>query len=257
MIDALAEVRREPPDPPYSSVIVDEVQDLSLVGVQLAHALVGDRPDGLLLVGDSQQKVYPGVTNSQTPASTSAADPECCKVNNRNGSTIVDRAIAFLGGDAFDDIDGTRTTNAGPIVDDRTGEVLDVSAATVGELDEALIEAIRRLPDTTAHRGAAAVLCAGKGGVERYTKLLTRARIPVQSLTSYRANTTASVKVGTFCRSKGLDFKYVYLPQYDMSIQPTPGKKQSDVDRIWLARNQVFVGMTRARDLLWLGTVRP
>ena len=41
-------------------MIVDEVQDLTCVGLQFLHALVGDRPDGLLMVGDGQQSVYPG-----------------------------------------------------------------------------------------------------------------------------------------------------------------------------------------------------
>jgi hypothetical protein len=47
---ALASVRQQPLDPPYCAVIVDEVQDLNLLGVQLLHALVGDRPDALLLI---------------------------------------------------------------------------------------------------------------------------------------------------------------------------------------------------------------
>jgi len=34
------------------AVIVDEVQDLTCVALQMLHALVGHRPDGLLLVGD-------------------------------------------------------------------------------------------------------------------------------------------------------------------------------------------------------------
>ncbi|MFF9980355.1 UvrD-helicase domain-containing protein [Streptomyces erythrochromogenes] len=57
---ALAEVSEEGGGTPYAAVIVDEVQDLTLVGVRLLHALVGNAPNGLLLVGDGQQSVYPG-----------------------------------------------------------------------------------------------------------------------------------------------------------------------------------------------------
>ena len=44
----------------YSSVIVDEVQDLNLVAVQFLKAFTDDGPNQLLIIGDGQQSVYPG-----------------------------------------------------------------------------------------------------------------------------------------------------------------------------------------------------
>lgn len=40
--------------------VLTELRDKQSVGLQLLHTMVGDRPDGLLLVGDGQQAVYPG-----------------------------------------------------------------------------------------------------------------------------------------------------------------------------------------------------
>ena len=60
---ALESVRATPLAAPYTSVIVDEVQDLKCLGLKLAHALVGDATDGLFLVGDGQQSTYPGGFN--------------------------------------------------------------------------------------------------------------------------------------------------------------------------------------------------
>ncbi len=57
---AEAELRREPLTGVYSSVIVDEAQDLSAAMVRMLHSLVGDEPDGLTLIGDGQQSIYPG-----------------------------------------------------------------------------------------------------------------------------------------------------------------------------------------------------
>jgi uncharacterized protein (DUF302 family) len=42
----------------YAAVIVDEVQDISEIAVRLLHSLVGDRADGLLLVGDATQRIF-------------------------------------------------------------------------------------------------------------------------------------------------------------------------------------------------------
>ncbi|HEY1529859.1 MAG TPA: UvrD-helicase domain-containing protein, partial [Galbitalea sp.] len=44
----------------YSAVIADEAQDLSCSMIRMLHAIVGDRPDGLNLIGDGQQTIYAG-----------------------------------------------------------------------------------------------------------------------------------------------------------------------------------------------------
>ncbi|WP_434770535.1 UvrD-helicase domain-containing protein [Curtobacterium flaccumfaciens] len=44
----------------YDAVIVDEAQDLSCAMVALVHQLVGDRTDGLTLIGNGQQTIYRG-----------------------------------------------------------------------------------------------------------------------------------------------------------------------------------------------------
>ena len=57
---AEAELRRAPLKDRYTAVIVDEAQDLSCAMIRMLHGLVGDRPDGLTLIGDGQQTIYPG-----------------------------------------------------------------------------------------------------------------------------------------------------------------------------------------------------
>ena len=48
----------ELPEANYAAVIVDEVQDISEIGLRMLHSIVGDRPDGLLLVGDATQRIF-------------------------------------------------------------------------------------------------------------------------------------------------------------------------------------------------------
>ncbi|MFV2102068.1 3'-5' exonuclease [Micromonospora sp. LOL_024] len=64
-----------------------------------------------------------------------------------------------------------------------------------------------------------------------------------------------ALKVGTYLRAKGLEFKYVYLPCHDQGLKAAQLGGSADVDRLALARRQLFVAMTRARDLLWLGSI--
>jgi hypothetical protein len=60
LASALHELERRPVEPAYEAVIVDEVNDLNLLGLRLVRALAGPGGDGLLLVGDGRQAVYPG-----------------------------------------------------------------------------------------------------------------------------------------------------------------------------------------------------
>jgi superfamily I DNA/RNA helicase len=106
--------------------------------------------------------------------------------------------------------------------------------------------------------GDIAVLAATKRTVDGILALLSASRIPCVELGRYDGRTTDRVKVGTFKRAKGLEFKYVFLPR--LSDQPsTPLTDESELahrERLERERRELFVGMTRARDGLWLGFLR-
>ncbi|MCR1786475.1 ATP-binding domain-containing protein [Nocardioides carbamazepini] len=63
------------------------------------------------------------------------------------------------------------------------------------------------------------------------------------------------MKVGTFKRAKGLDFKCVLMP--GLRHHPPPQRRNETdsayAERLERFRRELFVGMTRARDRLWLG----
>lgn len=81
--------------------------------------------------------------------------------------------------------------------------------------------------------------------------LLRQHGIPVELLTDYAGRTTDAVKVGTFKRAKGLEFKVVFLPRFH--DRPPSAATQ---DAVALDRRERYVAMTRARDVLWIGQVR-
>jgi superfamily I DNA/RNA helicase len=262
ILAALAELRRQPLARAYGSVIVDEVQDLTLAGVRLLHALVGDAPDGLFLVGDGQQKVYPGGFKLADAGINVRGRSRVLKHNYRNGSRILERALQYLAGAAYEDIDDAEPDRGPVTTSDRTGEVVDVVRSTWARVDEELVAAIARLGDGPAHRGSTAVLCAGTENVERYRTLLARSGVEAQPLADYDGHTTSAVKVGTYKRAKGLEFTHVFLPRYGVARRPDRAGNAHPprvADRDWAEqrRNEVFVAMTRARDTLWLGSLAP
>ncbi len=256
LLSALAELEKRPADPPYAAVIVDEVQDLTLIGVKLLHALAGDVPNGLLLIGDGQQAVYPGGFRLADAGIDIRGRGAVLRTNYRNAAPILAAAFAVVSDDPYDDLDG-----AAPI-GERTvdltyhdGQVVRVVATDQAEHIARLVEAIRALP---AQEGSpladAAVLCRSLREVGDYHRRLTRAGIPVMRLEHYDGRPVEAVKLGTYRRAKGLDFKYVFLPDHDAD-PPTGAAGDVDRERAELHRRQLFVAMTRARDLLWLGSV--
>lgn len=273
---ALEEISHTPVRPAYSAVIADEVQDLTLVGVRLLHALVGDARNGLLLIGDGQQAVYPGGFRlTDANINIKGARSEILRTNYRNAAEILDTALAVVATDTFDDVDGE--THAGQRDVELThhgGNVIRVDAKDQTAHDATLINTINKLARETARNAASnaagngtaeaasalagmAVLCARRREVGHYHAILTRAHIPVLRLEDYDGRSADAVKLGTYRRAKGLEFKCVFLPGYHAALPPATaeaGTRAADQERQALARRQLFVAMTRARDTLWLGS---
>ncbi|MEU8550057.1 UvrD-helicase domain-containing protein [Streptomyces roseoverticillatus] len=254
---ALDEALAHPGATPYTSVVADEVQDLTFVGVRLLHALIGDADNGLLLVGDGQQAVYPGGFRLSDAGIDVRGRGQVLRTNYRNAKEILDAALAVVADDSFDDIDGTPTAGRRDVdLAYGDGRVTRFTAPTRAEHDAALLAALRELgpvawPDT-------AVLCRTGTERERYRRLLTRAGIPAITLEQYDGRPVPGVKLGSYHRAKGLEFKHVHLPDHDAPAAAGQGDGTDDGvarERRELHRSQLFVAMTRARDSLWLGTV--
>jgi superfamily I DNA/RNA helicase len=103
--------------------------------------------------------------------------------------------------------------------------------------------------------GDMAVLVRTRRQLEHYARVLARAGIDHVDLREYDGRTSDRVKVGTFKRAKGLEFKFVLLPGLDdRPAEPWSGESaESFRERTERERRELYVGMTRARDGLWLG----
>jgi len=84
--------------PAYRAAIVDEAQDLTLVGLQLVRALVNgpdgtDPADGLLIVGDGAQRIYAGGFSLRQAGVETRGRTTVLRVNYRNTQEIIDSAM--------------------------------------------------------------------------------------------------------------------------------------------------------------------
>ena len=257
------DIVRDRRKPTYEAAIVDESQDLTLVSLELIRALVNgrsakDRPDALFLVGDGAQKLYPGGFTLSEAGVDVRGNSVTLRVNYRNPPEILRAAMACAGSEQVDDLGEVyrrgdfrpktvRSANAKP------------SLVRVGDIDAQIghvIEQIRLLrhQDVNLGLGDIGVFAPSNDLVDRTISRFEDAEIACQPLAKYEGLSTGAIKVGTFNRAKGLEFKVVFL--LDLSIFPgrrRPAKAAAENDeRMALHVSQLFVAMTRARDGLFL-----
>lgn len=172
------------------------------------------------------------------------------RTNYRNAAPILEAALGMIRDDPFDDLDGPAPNGRRDVdLTYHDGKVVRERARSDHDHDRRLVEALHAqttLADT-------ALLCPTLRQTDEYQRLLSRSGIPVIRLEHYDGRPVEAVKLGTYRRAKGLEFKNVYLPHHDRLILKG-GDTDSDRERAEIARRQLFVAMCRARDLLWLGS---
>ena len=241
----------------YDAVIVDEAQDLSCAMVSLMHHLVGDRADGLTLIGDGQQTIYPGgYTLSEVGISLSGRGV-VLDVNHRNTAEILEFAKEMVADDQFVDIEGVDGVGDTVSAISRSGPAPAFHRfSSRAEHDRSMIarlsEVLRLIG--TGH-GDVGILAATNRQADDIRGVLREAGIPVIMLDEYSGRTSDAVRVGTVKRAKGLEFKQVLLAHVDRRLlDPVTGEpSETDRERRERGRRELYVGMTRARDGLWVG----
>ncbi len=244
--DALDVVRRGSAKR-YRFVLVDEAQDLDLLSVKLAAALVADDRDGLTLVGDGQQAIYAGGYTLKEAGIAVTGRSTVLDTNYRNTRQVLEAARGVVRADDFDDLEDVHESGDRMIRAVRDGlPVLAVTAPDATSLDVALVEALAgHVP-----LAGCAVLCRTAKEAERLQHVLFRNGVPVMDLEQYDGTPVDAVKVGTVKRAKGLEFSRVFIPRMDSYLLD---EGLAEPERLQRERRELFVGMTRARDELWLG----
>jgi len=247
---------RETPLEGVEHVIIDEAQDLSCAMIRMLHAIVGDRPDGLTLIGDGQQTIYPGGYALAEAGISIAGRGVVLSTNYRNTREIAAFAALVVQGDEVIDLEGDqgRADDALEIV--RTGpEPRQHAFASTAEHDVALVAEALALVRAGCDPGDLGVLTLTRRDAEECARALRAAGFETLELDEYRGVTSSAIKVGTIKRAKGLEFKQVLLARVGGNLL-APAADELDegaLERREIERRELYVGMTRARDGLWVG----
>ncbi|QLY34389.1 UvrD-helicase domain-containing protein [Nocardia huaxiensis] len=249
---AINELRDRPLDDTedYALVVVDEVQDFTLMELKLVHQISGGSSDAqLLLVGDGQQQVYAGGWKlSDAGIPLPGGRGRVLKTNYRNREAVLRFAQRVEASNTVDDLDG------GPGFVLRDSEVVlpggkvVVKSVRRSEIDEELVRAINESGYSSSD---AAVIVGGRRDALHYQHVLERAGLSPLPLDKYDGIQHDAIKVGTVHRSKGMDFAAVFhiTEKPDVPLSELTGGAR---DRAELLARQSLVAMSRPRDFLWV-----
>jgi hypothetical protein len=247
---------RKTPLEGYSAVVVDEAQDLTCAMIRMLHAVVGDRADGLNLIGDGQQTIYPGGYTLAEAGISLVGRGVIMTRNYRNTVEIADFAASLVAGDEFVDIEGLMSRADLPAQIMRHGTKPKVTKfSSRSAHDRSLVEHVRTLLANGTRLGDIGILTHTNYAAADAIKALAGASVRTVELLKYDGKPVDAVKVGTIKRAKGLEFKQVLVVRTPLRLlEAAPlGIDSAESERRELDRRELYVAMTRARDGLWVG----
>ena len=244
---ALDHVRANPVSDPYSAIIVDEAQDISEVGVRFLMELLDGGPAGrIVLIGDAGQRIYPGGYRLSELGLEIRGRSFPMTVCYRSTDEIM-QAVGALGQyvstEEFGE-DGVRGLATATV---RSGDRPQLRVFKT--VSEEVKWVLSRLDPDDPELDATAILAVSNKNAGLWRSILAEAGIGTVPLEDYKGRPVPGVKVGTYHRAKGLEFKRLFLPHLDDSY---PRGDQNDPDEMVEAGSLLYVAMSRAKDELLL-----
>jgi superfamily I DNA/RNA helicase len=251
-------VEGEPTEANYAAVIVDEVQDISEIALRLLYSLVGDREDGLLLVGDATQRIFTRGYSLRGLGIDIAGRGIVLRKNYRNTKQILEAAFPLIENEWKEDFTQAEVaaSDLRPEFSVREGcrpiVVRCSDEAAEGRLLAAEIAALLKYKHYSPED--ICVLARNRHYRALAVSSLKGAGIPVYSLRDPEAGEVSldknAIRVSSLHGAKGHEFGTVFVIGAVEGVIPLG----SDIDAQTASSEAavLYVGMTRARDLLYL-----
>lgn len=241
----------------YAAVIVDEVQDISEIALRMLHLLAGDRADGLLLVGDATQRIFTRGYTLKGLGIDVAGRGIVLRKNYRNTKQILEAAFPLVEREWKEDVAQAEVAvvDARPEFSVREGcrpiVVRCKDEEAEGRFLAAEIAALLKYKHYTPHD--ICVVARNRHYRDLAFGSLKAAGIPVYYARDPEAGEVPpdqnAVRVSSLNGAKGHEFGSVFVVGVVEGVIPL----KSSIDTQTASEAAVlYVGMTRARDLLYL-----
>ena len=239
----------------FSSIIVDEGQDLSPSAYRLLRALAGEEHENdIFIVGDSHQRIYKNKAVLSKCGINVRGRSSYLRINYRTTEEIRKFAFGLLNGVAFDDLDEDYDNGKGcqSLTHGDKPEIKEFG--TPEEELNFIVNKIKELEATGVEQKNICIVARTHRLLDNYISGLQRAGIKSFEIKANKTDdrTFEGVRIATMHRVKGLEFDHVFAVAVNKKVLPF-GTRADFEDDISLEEFRtgekclLYVALTRAR----------
>lgn len=222
MLDAMALINEQQLVLPYSSIIVDEAQDMGSQAFTLLRSIVPEQENDLFIVGDGHQRIYRNkVVLGRCGINVRGRRSQKLKINYRTTEETRRFATAILENVPVDDLDGDFDKSSDylslfhgdvPIVQACTS--FDEECGFIRKQIESLIECGVPLKNIC-------IVSRTNALRDNYKSAFEQAGFDSYSLSSESSdNDKPGLRFATMHRVKGLEFQYIFIAGANEGVIP-------------------------------------
>lgn len=225
----------------YTSIIVDEGQDLSPSAYRLLRSLAGDEhQNDIFIVGDSHQRIYRNKAVLSKCGINVRGRSSYLRINYRTTEEIRKFAFGLLNGVSFDDLDDDYDNGKGcqSLTHGDKPEIKEF--ATPEEELDYLVSKIHELETAGVEQKNICIVARTHKLLDSYIAGLQRTGIKSFEIKANKTDdrTFEGVRIATMHRVKGLEFDYVFI----MGLNEFEGYSYNNKDKV------LYTLLTRARE---------
>ncbi len=254
--DAAALISEDSAGLPYTSIVVDEAQDMGVQAFRLLRAMVPEGPNDLFIVGDGHQRIYARnkVVLSRCGINIRGRSRRL-RINYRTTEEIRRWAVNLLEGCPVDDLDGGSDTTQGykslthgnPPQREVFPSAAEQNAFIVNLLEQRRREGIPL--------ESICITARTKAELKKVADALRESGIGCYLLErdSLDRGHPGAVRLATMHRVKGLEFDEMILASINRGLVPLEKALSSKGDAVerkaadWQERALLYVAITRAK----------
>lgn len=262
MFTRLAEDLANRKHPPFDFMVVDEAQDISVAQLRFLAAMGAGRPNALFVAGDLGQRIFQQPFSWKSLGVDIRGRSRTLHINYRTSHQIRMQADRLLGPEVSD-IDGNVEARRGTV------SVFNGPAPSIRIFDNQDEEgsAVAAWLSDRMKEGMApheiGVFVRSSAELERAKAAVTSAGLLYKILDDHVETVSGKASISTMHLAKGLEFRAVVVMACDDEILPLQARigevaDAADLEEIYnTERHLLYVACTRARDHLFVTSVRP
>jgi mRNA-degrading endonuclease RelE of RelBE toxin-antitoxin system len=242
--------------PGYTSIVVDEAQDLDVASFKLLRALVGEQHDNdLFIVGDPHQRIYDKPVVLSRCGIEIRGRSRKLRINYRTTEETRAWATAVLHGLDFDDLDGGTDSTSDYRSLLHGDHPLVKGFDDPAEEQRFLADTLRQLQKEQGTLAATCVTARTNSGVEKLNTALQREGFTTRVINKDESDDPSdpALRLATMHRVKGLEFDQMFIPGLDQTQMPLRYELDQRPDQIsrelfeQQERSLLHVAATRAK----------